>query len=151
MSCQRTDLVPIQGMWTRELFVQQILTPVVCSLAQQFRPRFIFQQNNAYLHTSRVAIEALNGISILNWPACMDMSAIKHLWYELGRRVCDQYEDSPATVVQLQQRLVEQFGKIEMPTIRHLPLGMSKRIAEIVKRKSAHTLLNAILIWHKSY
>ena len=140
MSSQRTDLVPIQGTLTGERYVQQILTPHVCPLAQQFGPCFIFQQDNARPHTSRVATEALRGISVLDWPArSPDMSPIEHLWDELGRRVRHQYEDPPATVFQLQQRLVEQWGKIEIPTIEHLLLGMPRRIAELLRRKGRHT------------
>ena len=99
-----------------------------------------FQQDNARPHTSRVTTEALRGISVVDWAArSPDMSPIENLRDELGRRVRHQYEDPPATIFQLQQRLVEQWGKIEIPTIKHLLLGMSRRIAELVRRKGRHT------------
>ena len=63
------------------------------------------------------------------------MSAIEHVWDELGRRLLHQYAEPPTRLLQLQQRVVEQWEQIEMATVRHLFLGMSRRVAELMRRQ----------------
>ena len=67
------------------------------------------------------------------------MSPIEHVWDELGRRLRHQYPAPPARLLQLQQRVVEQWEQIEMANVHYLFLGMPRRVAELVRRQGRHT------------
>jgi len=140
MSNRRTDLVPVQGTLTGQRYVEEILIPHVLPAAQQFGRQFVFQHDNARPHICRVPTEALGDVTTLEWPArSPDMSPIEHLWDELGRRLRDEYDNPPATLLQLQQRLLEQWQRIDIVTIRQLFLGMPRRVSELLRRRGRHT------------
>ncbi|GFU67322.1 uncharacterized protein TNCV_3556481 [Trichonephila clavipes] len=52
----------------------------------KWSPRAIFQQDNARLHTARVAQDFLRHFQTLPWPTrSPDLSSVKHVWDQLKR------------------------------------------------------------------
>ncbi|GFV29258.1 transposable element Tc1 transposase [Trichonephila clavipes] len=51
-------------------------------------PEAIFQQDNAFLHTARVAQDFLRHFQTLPWPAgSPDLSPVEHVWDQLKRQM----------------------------------------------------------------
>ncbi|GFS75224.1 transposable element Tcb2 transposase [Trichonephila clavipes] len=83
----RSPLVLIHCTITAQRYVHDILQSHVLPPIQRL-PGAIFQQDNAWPHTSRVSQDCLRTIATLPWPArSPDLSPIKHIWDHLGLQV----------------------------------------------------------------
>lgn len=63
-----------------------------------FNATFIYQQDNAKIHTARVSMQFLqeNSITIMEWPPnSPDMNPIEHLWHCLRTQLHKQFPDTP--------------------------------------------------------
>ncbi|UYV69847.1 hypothetical protein LAZ67_7000963, partial [Cordylochernes scorpioides] len=83
----RTPLVFIQGTMTTQLYIADVLQPVVLPFLEQ-ADNAIFQQYNARPHTANISRAFLKNVDILPWPSCYpDLSPIEHVWDMMGREI----------------------------------------------------------------
>ncbi|GFW21672.1 DDE_3 domain-containing protein [Trichonephila clavipes] len=91
----RSTLIVMRGTLTCQRYVDDILRPHVGPFLNGL-PGAIFQQDNARLHTARVAQDFLRHFQTLPWPARFpDLSPVEHVWDQLKRQMpsCDSVHD----------------------------------------------------------
>ena len=117
----------------------EILRPVAVPLVQQ--RNLILQQDNARQHVARVCQDFLanNNIAPLAWPPYSpDLTPIEHMWDELDRRV-GKRRNSPATLAQLRNGLIDEWNNIPMRTVNALVNSIQRRIRVATAARGGHT------------
>lgn len=102
---------------------------------------YLFQEDNAPIHTARVATEWKrdNDIETLPWPAqSPDMNPIENLWDELERQVRAR-KPLPKNREELWSVLQEEWGKIEIHKLQNLVNSMPNRIRAVLDSKGNPT------------
>ena len=111
---QRTRLCIVDGNLNAQRYVNEILRPVVVPFLGRMNQGAILQDDNALSHRGRVVNEFIRQFNMLaNSP---DLNPIEHIWDELGRRI--YRHNPPQTLVQLRQRLIQEWNNIPHETIR---------------------------------
>ncbi|GBM34241.1 hypothetical protein AVEN_60582-1 [Araneus ventricosus] len=83
----RSALIVVSGTLTGQRYVDVILRPHVGPSLNGL-PGVSFQQDNARLHTARVAQDILRHVQTLPWSAhSPDLSPIEHVWDQLKRQM----------------------------------------------------------------
>ncbi|GFX41599.1 DDE_3 domain-containing protein [Trichonephila clavipes] len=73
----------MRGTLTGQRYVDDILGPFLNGF-----PGATFQQDNARLHTARVAQDFLRHFQTLSWPAhSPDLTPVEHVWDQLKRQM----------------------------------------------------------------
>ena len=91
---------------------------------------FIFQQDNASIHTARIIKEYFSQqqLTILEWPAnSPDLNPIENLWAIVKRRL-DQFENRPKTFDELWEQVQQVWEKISQEDIESLYDSLPNRI-----------------------
>ena len=100
---------------------------------------WIFQQDNAPAHTSRVVKNYFEevGVRLLPWPSkSPDLNPIEHVWDFLGRKVAARV---PMNLMQLRNFLGEEWNQIPQDYLNHLVEGMPRRINAVIEARGRHT------------
>lgn len=137
----RSRLLIIKGNINALRYISDILEPEAIGFIRG-EPGLLYMQDNARPHVATVTMQHLKsaGVDLLSWPArSPDLNPIEHLWDILGRRLSSAYEFPPATLHQLQNRLIEQWDLINTEEIDKLILSMPNRLSECVTKKGGHT------------
>jgi transposase len=110
--------------------------------ARRTHPRgFVFQQDNARIHTARVTTEFLDGhmVNRLAWPALSpDLNPIENLWGILVRAVYEggrQYESKEALI----EAIEREWAKIPQNVLQNLVNSMNERCKQVIVAKGAKT------------
>ncbi|GFX65161.1 transposable element Tc1 transposase [Trichonephila clavipes] len=120
----QTPLVVIRGTLTTQRYIDDILRTDFLPFLWQY-PGLIFQQNNAPLHTARVAVNCLTACQTLPWIArSPDPSAIEPVWDVMGRRM-----HLPGNVDDLARQLEQIWQEIPQETIRGPYYSMARHVA----------------------
>ncbi|GFU39265.1 DDE_3 domain-containing protein [Trichonephila clavipes] len=93
----------MRGTLTGQRFIGDVLRPHVGPFLNDL-PGAIFQQDNARLHTARVAQDFLRHFQTLPWPACSpNLSPVEHVWDQLKRQMpsCHSVHDLELAVQDL--------------------------------------------------
>lgn len=104
-------------------------------------PDWIFQQDNAAIHTSSYTKEFLrsHNVDVLDWPACSpDLNPIENLWGLMARRVYQngrQFHD----VAELKTAIKEIWAEISIETLRKLTESMPNRLFHVIRNNGSHT------------
>ena len=104
-------------------------------------PDFVFQQDNAPIHTARATTEYFHamGINVLPWPArSPDVNPIENAWGWLTRQV---YKDGKQydTVVDLKTAILKAWEEIPGEYLHKLISSMKNRIFEVINRNGGKT------------
>jgi hypothetical protein len=105
------------------------------------RDDIVFQQDNDSKHTSAAARKWIedHGIEVLEWPAqSPDLNPIEHLWEHLKRQLA-AYENEPAGIHELWERVEVEWNKIPALVCIDLIESMPRRVAAVLKAKGGHT------------
>lgn len=137
----RTDLVLLQGNMTAQVYVNQIILPVVVPYAGAVGENFLLMQDNARPHVAQITINVLEQqqISLLEWPAqSPDMNPLEHLWDKLQRRVtnANEHMNNPRDVFRVLQR---EWRAIPQQEIDNLILTIHNRIRAVINNRGGHT------------
>jgi transposase len=99
--------------------------------------KVIFQQDNDPKHRSRTVMDWLNQqeFDTLEWPAqSPDLNPIEHLWAGLKRRL-NEYEHPPTGMLELWERIEDEWNKIDKKTCLRLIESMPERIRAVLRSK----------------
>lgn len=143
----KTDLVCIsrtggtrgQGSLTARRYIAEILEEHVMPYAGYVGSGFTLMHDNARSHTALIVRDYLEevGIPVLPWPArSPDLNPIEHLWDELKRRVRSR-DAAPATLQDLQDAVIEEWGNIPQEDIVKLVRSMKDRLEAVIRAKGA--------------
>ena len=109
----------------------------------------IFQQDNDPKHTCKKAQEwfKTHGIQVLSWPAqSPDLNPIEHLWNHLKRKLGD-YPTPPTGILELWERVQEEWEKIPDSVCKDLVESMPRRVAAVIKAKGDYTEYQFVIVF----
>ena len=89
MGRRNTNLIVLQGNFSAQGFINQILQSEAVPFLQRHGPT-ILMHDNARPHVATICQQFLNrkNINILPWPTVSpDMNPIEHIWNYLGRKL----------------------------------------------------------------
>ena len=133
----------IDGRMDGELYTKILQEDLQGSLAYNGKnpSSIIFQHDNDPKHKSKVASTWLenHGFQVLSWPAqSPDLNPIEHLWAHLKRRVANS-KDPPKGMLELWDRVEEEWDKIGVDVCQKLIESMPERIEALLKAKGGYT------------
>lgn len=105
------------------------------------RARFIFQQDNARVHTADVVKDffARTRITVMNWPAnSPDLNPIEHVWAYIKYHL-DQLPEHPKTMKELWDRVQDIWTSIPLEFIQNLYESLPTRMKMVCKNRGGHT------------
>ena len=80
-----------------------------------------------------------NDVDVLPCPAqSPDINPIEHLWDHLKRRL-KEYPDRPCEILDLWERIEDEWNKIEPEVCQNLIESMPRRVAAVLKAKGGYT------------
>ena len=133
----------IDGRMDAELYVKILDEDLQASLNYYGKTveDIIFQQDGDSKHRSgkaRTWFEE-NDFKVLSWPAqSPDLNPIEHLWDHLKRKL-GGYERPPSGILELWERVEEEWNKIEPEVCQNLIESMPRRVEAVLKAKGGHT------------
>ena len=71
MTNRKVDLFLVRRTQRANVYIQNILQPLVLSIAEECEPEFLYMDDNARSHVAGVVCEwfRANNIQVLQWPA----------------------------------------------------------------------------------
>lgn len=100
--------------------------------------KVIFQHDNDPKHTSKLVKEYLaeQDYEVMKWPAqSPDLNPIENIWSTLKRRLFSEYETHPNGMLDLWERVQDQWNKITMEECRKVIETMPKRCEDVIRAK----------------
>lgn len=145
-------LVSFRGVNTAATYVdtlRDILLPFIEKMPRRLRNDFIFQQDNARIHTAKLAKAWFQeqAFKLMEWPPnSPDMNPIEHIWRVLKAALHKRYPDTnmlpggPEKVrQQLEERLKIVWDEIEPEVFSNLVESMARRVATLHAAKGWYT------------
>jgi hypothetical protein len=133
----------IDGRMDGDLYVKILEEDVQASLRYYGKSAgdVIFQQDNDSKHTCKKAQAWFqdHDFNVLLWPAqSPDLNPIEHLWDHVKRKL-GEHEVAPKGILELWERIEEEWNKIDAEVCQNLIESMPRRVAAVLKAKGGHT------------
>jgi len=148
----KSPLVALRRKHNADAYVRvlrETLIPFIQTLPPQLQRDFIYQQDNAKIHTAHISMQFLqdNAITIMEWPPnSPEMNPIEHLWHCLKTQLHRQFPDPPLlgggpdTVRQsLEERLIVVWESIVHERLDKLIASMPCRVHALYEAKGWYT------------
>ncbi|CAB5330701.1 unnamed protein product [Rhizophagus irregularis] len=137
-------LVPLTGRITgaihREILANYAI-PTVKSHVKKIKKNFFFQEDNAPVHTAKIARSFLtsSNIELFPWPAqSPDMNPIENIWSYIEVKI-RQRDSQPSSVSQLKQWVKKEWDAVPADYYRNLIKSMPRRIQAVIAAKGGPT------------
>lgn len=137
-------LVPLEGRVTgvthRDVLANYAI-PTVKSHAKKVKKKFFFQEDNAPVHTARVARSFLtsSNVEVLPWPAqSPDINPIENIWSYIEVKI-RQRDSQPSSVRQLEQWVKEEWDAVPVEYCRNLIKSMPRRVQAVLAANGGPT------------
>jgi hypothetical protein len=137
-------LVPLEGRVTgithRDVLANYAI-PTVKFHAKKVKKRFFFQEDNAPVHTARVARSFLtsSNVEVLSWPAqSPDINPIENIWSYIEVKI-RQRDSQPSSVRQLEQWVKEEWDAVPVEYYRNLIKSMPRRVQAVLAANGGPT------------
>lgn len=118
-------------------YIQVLEKSLIPFLREHPEKTWIFQQDNARIHTSRETMTWMenNSINVMKWPACSpDLNPIENIWGILVRRVYAGNRQYDSTN-HLKEAIVKEWRQLDKELIKNLINSLKKRIIGVIKLK----------------
>ena len=137
-------IVPLEGSVTGTVYRDILATYAIPTLklhARRVRKKFLFQEDNAPVHTSKIARDFLKEqkVEILSWPPqSPDLNPIEEIWsfVESGLR---KRNPQPSNIRELEVMVTEEWEAISKEFFRKLICSMPGRIQAVIQVNGGHT------------
>ena len=135
-------LVRLEGRITAIIYIEMLenyFIPFINSLED--KNDYTFQEDNALIHTAKIAKKWKNNNNIksLPWPAqSSDLNPIENLWDELERQV-RKHNSLPKNQNNLWEILQEEWLKLDEDIYKNLVNSMLRCIAAVIANKGNPT------------
>lgn len=141
MHNRRTPLIPIRQNMTSQVYIDNVITPIISPLRNELGEHFIFMDDNARPHRAITVQRILEQrhITRLPWPAnSPDQNPIENMWDFVSRAVHRRI-NAPQNVDELIVAAVEEWNNIPQETINRLIVSMNRRVNMLLNRRGGHT------------
>ena len=132
------EIVVLEGKVNASVYLKILEEYAIPEGNRLIGEHFVFQQDNAPIHTAKKVVEYLSekNITILKWPPqSPDLSPIENAWAMLKIRIA---EEAPQNLSQLKECIISNWKKISSEECLKLIDTMPDRLAKISLRGGGH-------------
>lgn len=136
------DMCKIDSTMDKDLYVEILEENLMGTLKDYGKTpaTVIFMHDNDPKHTSHKARDWLkdHGFTVLLWPAnSPDLNPIEHLWNYIKRKL-KEYPEPPKGILELWERVQDEWNKIPAEECKNLIRSMSSRMEAVIRAKGGH-------------
>jgi len=133
------NLVIIDGTLNSVKYINLLANNLQSSVEKIGLSRFVFQQDGASCHTSKLTMSFFeeNSIKLLDWASqSPDLNPIEHVWQHMKVQLL---KNPPKSKTDLKEKLLQIWEEIPLEFIQKLIMGMFKRSKAVYDSKGGHT------------
>jgi transposase len=137
----KSDLIIINGRMTSEDYVDMLKNYLLPCGKKIGGPNWIFQQDNAPIHTAGFTLEWFKSkkIRFLDWPAISpDLNPIENVWGMMIRRVYGNGKQFHS-VCELRNELIKVWDSLTIEELNKLVQSMPNRMIDVIKGNGGPT------------
>ena len=132
-------MVRIHGILNAQAYITDILEAVVDPYSEKLPLTWIYQQDNAAIHTAKSVKDFFGHQNwrIMQWPAqSPDLNPIENLWTESNKYVKAK---APRTLDELEKVIIDSWNMISAKTCADLVESMPRRCRAVLRNKGYPT------------